>query len=211
MADESNNGGSADATTATTETTVATPAAATTTVPAVEAAPSKEDWAGLAKSLRTIAAALPQVVKPAEAPKQVVKSDAAGDASTALAEIASLRFEIGLRDAMSAAGITTGPVAELITKAAKADKPTDLTEYVAKYAGLGRVASAPVAPIVPPVAPSNSGAPKGPGSDTVSGDPRHWPEDVVKKMSVENFRKAVAEFEATAGGKQNPFARLRKR
>lgn len=67
-----------------------------------------------------------------------------------------------------------------------------------------RTAPAPLAP----TAPSNTGAPIAPLQNTLPPDPRQWPADVVRKMSVEEWRKALDAYK-DATGQGDPLRALR--
>lgn len=208
-----NPSGAADAATATPTPAAGTPTAtapvAAPTAPEI-AAPSKDDWAGMAKSIREIAKSLSAVMPQQPPPKTETPKPATADAVAE--KLAVLEFRLGLKEAMSAAGITDRLLAEVVEKAAMQDKPADLAAYVAKYAALkpaGAPAAIPAA-VTPPIAPSNTGTPApNPSAAALPDNPLLWPPDVVRKTSAADFQKALAEYDARTG-KGDPLRALRR-
>jgi hypothetical protein len=220
MSDQNNSGG-ADATTA----TPAPEAGSTTTtaaVPVEVAAPSKGDWAGMAKSQREtnerLNAVAEQVSKlvGALAPQAKAEPSKPADAATVSAQLAALEFKLSLKEAIGSAGITDRSFAELVEKAAIAEKPADLAAFVAKYAPLApraaAAATATAAPAAPsPTAPSNTGAATAaPSAVQLSDNPLLWDAATVRKAGPVAWRKALEEYDARTG-KGDPLHALRRR
>ena len=193
----------------------APPAAPAAAAPAPEvAAPSKDDWVGMVKSMRTIADALTKGALPAPAKPQPAPS---ADVATVAADLAAVKRDLALERAFSAHGVAaTSPLRELISIAAASANPPDLSAFVAQYARLGNSAvappaTAPPAPVIPPIAPTNTGAPQaGPSATSTRTDnPRQWPPEKVNAMSVEEFRAEMAAYDAR-NGVGNPFRSMRQ-
>lgn len=119
---------------------------------------------------------LGQLNKPAEPAKE--KPQPAQTADAALSEIAVLRRELELKDVFADLGVRSPQARDLIAKAAKADNPSNLREYVEKYAAAFQQAQ-PAAPAATPAAPpaqpagkSDTGAPGTDGRSSLPDDPR---------------------------------------
>lgn len=103
-----------------------------------------------------------------------------------------------------------------IARLAKAEgwSPTAMVDNVrAAMATLrgGKVAAPTSAgPVTAPtVAPSNTGAPRSGGTSGVLPlNPLEWPSEVVSRLTPQQFRDAVFEFEVKSG--KRPFAHLRR-
>lgn len=210
--DPTNPGGGADAPPAT-----AQPPAASS-IPATEetAAPSKGDWAGMAKSMRTVAETLPSLAARLEAlekGKAPATPAAPAAPADAMAAVEEMRAELALRDAFDAHKVAAdNPLRDLIKAAAKSARPTDLAEFVGKYAGLGaRAPAAGAAPITPPASPSNSGAPAAtPTSAALPDNPLAWPAETVRALGPVKFREALSAYDQRVG-RGDPLHALRRK
>lgn len=194
----------------------AAPPAAAVVAPTAPAAPeaaqpSKQEWVDVHKTLRELATGLKAVteaVKPKEQAKADSKPDTSADLAATNAKIDAMVFENNLIRAMAKAKIADDhPAYELIEKVAKAEKPTDLAAFIARYASLAQpVPVVPAAaPVVPPIAKSDTGAARATTTDagTPDGHPFKWPPEVIAKMSPEELRKAARDYENKNSGSAN--------
>jgi hypothetical protein len=222
MSDQT-NGGAPDGATATPTPVAGTATTtATTTAPVEVANPSKGDWAGMNKAMReqatilaTTQTQLAEVAKAlaALAPQQTkAEPSKPADAASVSAQLAALEFKLALKDAIGSAGITDRSFAELVEKAAFAEKPADMAAFVAKYAPLApRAAAAVIAATAAPspTAPSNTGAATAaPSSGQLPDNPLLWDSATVRKTGLVAWRKALEEFDARTG-KGDPLHLLR--
>jgi len=200
------------------------------------AAPSHRDWNAtaanirdtntkldkLAGSLETLVTTLGKgVVQEPPAVKQD-KSDG-GDALEALrAEVAASRAEVATmkRDAaLSAAllehGITNADVRGLIASAVKADNPSDVGAFVAKYApafkpaadaGKGKDVAAKAETPPLPAGTSDSGASGAAAKSVIPNDILAIEPDAWKQLNPEEKRRRYEQHKRERGGDYNPFA-----
>lgn len=123
------------------------------------------------------------------------------------------RARLDLADAMDDAGVAFGKDQKaLIKRLFQAEKPTNARDWLAETVKILPSAPAPAAPVAtpvtPPTAPSNTGAPTAPLQNELPPDPRQWPADVVRKMSVEDWRKAMDAYRISTG-QGDPLRALR--
>jgi hypothetical protein len=147
----------------------------------------------------------PTVVKPPATKTETV------DAVAALsAQVADMQFEIGIRDAISAAGVTDPKAVKLIRSAAKHEKPGDLMAFVTEYAPARTAAiAAVVAPVVKPVV-VDGGAPIAKGqSSSLPSNPYQWSPEVVAKATAEEVKAALDATYGTARNK-NPYQGIKR-
>lgn len=191
--------------------------------PPETAAPSHQDWNAMAKTQRDLFGRIDGLAKVVEQLATVAKTPSAPpEAQTLTQRVESLMARLDAQDFASAleksfvaAKIPEGPIRDLIAQAAKGQKPDELRAFVAQYATVGGPPpAAPTTPGAPPrpavVVPVPPPAP-GPGSTGgLPENPLQWPPEIVEKMSVADYRKALAEHDAKRGG-GNPFKALRRR
>lgn len=197
------------------------PAASSTPVTEETAAPSKGDWAGMAKSMRTVAETLPslaarlEALEKGRAPASPSSTPMGAAGADAMAAVEEMRAELALRDAFDAHKVAAdNPLRDLIKAAAKSARPPDLVEFVGRYAGLG-VARAPAAPapapVTPPASPSNSGAPAAtPSVAALPDNPLAWPAETVRALGPVKFREALSAYDQRVG-RGDPLHALRRK
>lgn len=169
---------------------------------------SKQEWLDFRREMRS---KLERPTTPADEGK--AKASPAVPADATASKLADLEFRLELKDAISAAGIADRTFAELVEKAARAERPTDMAAFVAKYAGFApRPATAAAAPAAPaPTAPSNTGAAAAaPSSGQLPDNPLLWDAATVRKTGAVAWRKALEEYDARTG-KGDPLHALRRR
>lgn len=219
--DPQNLGGGADAPTVTPTPAAGTPTTTAPVTPTTEpAAPSKGDWAGFQKTLREqtqLIASITEKLNALGQPQKPAEPAKPADASALAQQVADLNRRISIRDALAVAGVTDPKVAARLERVAKAENPSDLgsfvAEFIADFVPAKPAAAAPAAPVAPPTAPSNTGAPAptpGPSTGQLPDNPLLWPAEVVKKMPLEEYRKALNDYDARAG-KGDPLRHLRRK
>lgn len=212
-----------DATATTTTTTAATttaPAGVTVTAatprtppPAAAsepAAPSHGDWAGMQKALRAIRDQLERLdVGGASRGKA---APASGAEPVSRAEFDAMVFDGRVKDALLEHGIRDAQLVRLVQTTARAERPEDVSAFVAGFARFSpQPVTSPATPAPPPAPSTNTGPPAAaPASKQMPENPLQWDPAVVRAMSVEDYRKALAEYDQRHG-RGNPFAALRRR
>ena len=190
----------------------APPAAAPPAAGNEPANPSHRDWNGLNVTMRAVVdglkvqgEALAKLAgAPAAKPEPATTGNAAVD--TAVAEVAGLRAYLTLTTALLDAEIKGAQREALTLMWQGAGRPVDgIADWVTKHrAMLGPVSAiaSPPAPVIPPIAPSDAGAPVSThvGDGRPTGHPLSWPLDMVGKMKPGEYRAAIQEFEKGAGG-----------
>ncbi len=202
----------ADATTPVTTPAVVTPAPAD-----AGAQPSHRDWGQMAVTMRKILEKLDQPAPVAPAPAARPAAAATPTTADAVSEVAAMRRELELRDAMDAAGVDPKNRAT-VKRLYAAEQPQDLNSWLDGamkdfgWKAGSAAASIPVAPapvstaVNPASAPSNTGPPAGNGAPTLDPNPMKWPREVLEAMSPEDRKSAMDKYVRNLGGYVDPFA-----
>lgn len=193
----------------------------------VPAQPSHRDWNEMARNQRELAKTLGEVVSalrgiavppPAQeksAPAKQETAPAAQSGADALAEVQKLRRELDVERALATHGISDPDHRDLITAAVQTKNPTDVSEFIGRYASKFKVATPaptqaqPVVetkPTVPAVTAGTAGTPVGGAparaahpDDILALDPA-----IVKTMDKKDL-KTMYERQ-TRKNSTNPFA-----
>lgn len=191
----------------------AAPPAPTASAPFI---PTKEEWVESRKEMRQIRELLMKQTGAPAVTNNVTAAPAA-PASTSpdlVAQVEDIKMDLAIERALRAAKVADNdPLAETLADLVKAKKPPDVAAFITQRAAALRPAGAAVpAPVVPPAAPSNTGAPASAPSaaTTLPDDPRRWPPEVVEKLSPQEFRAALDKYTSAKSG-INPLRHLRKR
>lgn len=179
---------------------------------------SKDEWVDSRREIRnvketlgTLAATLAKLAPVAPPPP----SDDKGKGSPGPTVDADVRARLDLADAIDESGLTlTQANKQLVKRLHSAERPTDVRAWLAETVKiLPVVPAATAAPMVsPPAAPGDTGPPSATpaAGGQLPENPLLWPPDVVRKTPLEEYRKALAEYDARAG-KGDPLKALRRR
>ena len=182
----------------------------------VPANPSKADWKSYAVTQRKVLDALTAIADKLNGPPPAPKEEKTQTPATPAAslkpadEVAQLRAEMALRDALADAGVTNAQHRKALEKMWRQDHPADagawVTEQVAILGWAPKTAPAEAPkPIVPPIAPSNTGAPATPnGRAELPANPLEWPEEVAMK-NQDAFMRALQAHHAAKSGFTQPW------
>lgn len=227
MSDENQNmGGTSGAPPATTPTADANGGAASASVPAQ---PSHRDWNEMARNQRELAKTLGEVVSalrgiavppPAQeksAPAKQETAPAAQSGADALAEVQKLRRELDIERALATHAISDPEYRELITAAVQAKNPTDVGEFIGKYASKFKPATPTTAQATPAaeVKPATPAVTAGTAGTGVGGAPARvqQPGDILaidgaawQAMSPAEKKAAYEKQVRKSSGNFNPFA-----
>jgi hypothetical protein len=174
---------------------------------------SKEEWLDFRREVRN------KLASPTEQPKPTPGgvAPAAAPADAAMARVNELEFKMAIKDAIIAGGVSDPKLAKLIEQAARAERPTDMTAFVAEYASVLPRTPAVTAPTTIPapvvVAPSTNTGPPAPTitAPGLPANPAAWPEDVIRKTPVTEFMNAMHAYQAGQQGRGwTPYAQIKR-
>lgn len=185
--------------------------------PDVPAAPSHRDWNGLAQNIRGISQGIQQLVEKLsqQGPSPDGKAPAAKAEPVATGDVAAVKAEfqreLEFRDALDAHGVDPKHRAQL-KRLYAAERPQDLESWMSDTVeafGMKPKQPAPVKPVVPPTAPSDTGPPVVASSGELDPNPNKWPSSVLEKMTPDEIKTAVDKWINRAGGR-NPYGGVRR-
>lgn len=162
------------------------------------------------RELRKFVKEFTQSVPATPAAKPAAKSE--DKASDPMLEIAQLRQEIAMKDALADAKVTNPVHRELISHAAKSVNPTSLPEFVAKYAASLATSPAAIAPVIPQAPKVGDTGPAASGAGPrIPTDPAAMTQAQIDAMTPAEAQEWWTKHRASQQKFQHPVHRMKSR